>query len=181
MNVIKTPRTSATWWTATKATPDRLARWLLRQYVGEMAAVNLLSELLIKYGHDATDAEWQTVHKIMCQEATHARWVKDLLDARGLKPEANASTDRRYWAEVLPNVTSFAEAMAAGFHAEAMRLERIEVIAADPDAPADIRKVFQRILPHEKWHAEMFDVMRRGRELTRYHERGLQALNLILA
>lgn len=146
-----------------------------------MAAVNLLSELLIKYGTDATDAEWQTVYRIMCQEATHARLVKDLLDTRGITPEPHAATDRRYRAEVLPNVTSFAEAMAAGFHAETMRLERIQVIAGDPDAPADIRKVFQRILPQEQWHAEMFDAMRHGRELTRYHERGLQALNLVLA
>jgi hypothetical protein len=182
METIKsTPRTSAQWWADTKSDPQRLNRWLRRQYVGEMAAVNLLSELLIKYGHDATPEEWRTVHKIMMQEALHAQWVKGLLDARGLSPEPNASTDRRYWAEVLPNVTNFAEAMAAGFHAESMRLERIRVIAGDEMAPQDVRQVFIRILPHEEWHEEAFDTMRKGREISRYHERGLQALNLLMA
>lgn len=175
------PRTSAQWWADTKADPAHLDHWLRRQYVGEMAAVNLLSELLIKFGADATPEEWDTVHKIMMQEALHAKWVKQLLDARGLALEKNSATDRRYWAEVLPHVTSFPEAMAAGFHAENMRLARIREIAADPTAPADIRAVFARILPHEEWHEKAFDKMRQGRENTRYHQAGLAALNLVLS
>lgn len=175
-----TQQTSVEWWAATKADPEKLNHWLQRQYVGELAAVNLLSELLVRFGSQATDDEWVTVHKVMCQEAQHGRMIKRLMDARGIRPEDNATTDRRYWAEVLPNVGNFAEAMAAGYHAESMRLQRIEAIASDEDAPSDIRTTFQRILPDERWHREVFDEMRKGRELTRYHERGLEALNLIM-
>lgn len=172
--------TSKQWWETTKADPEKLEHWLKRQYVGEMAAVNLLSELLIRFGSEATDEEWTTVHKVMCQEAQHGRWIKKVMDARGIRPESNATTDRRYWAEVLPNVTSFAEAMAAGFHAESMRLQRIRAIAEDEGAPEDVRRVFLNILPDEEWHEKVFDEMRKGRELTRYHERGLEALNLLM-
>lgn len=172
--------TSIEWWNAVKAEPVRLHRWLQRQYVGELAAVSLLSELLIRFGGEATDAEWRTVHKIMVQEANHARWIKGLLDARGITPEPFAAADQRYWAEVLPAIHSFAEATAAGFHAEHMRLQRIRAIAWDADAPEDVREVFQRILPQEEFHERAFDAMRSGRAMTRYHEAGLRALDLTL-
>ena len=82
---------------------------------------------------------------------------------------------------MLPNVTNFREAMAAAFHAEHMRLERIRVIAAETDpAFADLARVFGNILPHEEWHERVFDSMRGMAEMSRYHERGLEALNLTL-
>ena len=37
-----------------------------------------------------------------------------------------------------------------------MRLERIEVIASDPEAPEDVRAVFWRILPQERFHEHAF-------------------------
>ncbi|MBV9125648.1 MAG: hypothetical protein JO112_20045 [Planctomycetes bacterium] len=175
-------RTTKQWWAETKSDPEKLNHWLRRQYVGEMAAVNLLSELLITYGSQATDEEWHDVHKVMCQEATHAKWMKRVMDARGVRPEEGASAERRYWNEVKPAVKSFAEGCAAGYHAEHMRLERIREIANDTDPTvADLANVFQNILPHEEWHEEVFGKMAAGRSLTEYHERGLQSLNLLMA
>lgn len=176
--------TSAEWWEGVKSDPEHLAQWLRRQYVGELAAVNLLSELLIRFGSQASDREWITVHKVMCQEAQHGRWIKGLMDSRGIAPESDATTDRRYWAEVLPHVNSFAEGCAAGFHAESMRLQRIRAIANDEQVPTelvDIQHVFRNILPDEEWHETAFDEMRNGLTLTRYHEAGLEALNLVMA
>lgn len=174
-------KTSAEWWESVKADPAKLEAWLRRQYVGEIAAVNLLSEILLRFGSEASAAEWNDVHKVMCQEATHARWIKGLMDKRGIALEPNASAERRYWAEVLPHVTNFAEAMAAAFHAEHMRLARIRVIAEERDARFwDLAQIFKSILPHEEWHEKVFDRMRKGREMTRYHEKGLHALNLTL-
>lgn len=175
-------RTSAEWWAGVKADPERLRHWLRRQYVGEMSAVGLLSELLVRFGSEADMRDWQTVHRIMLQEATHALWLRELLGARRIDLEPDAEAHGRYWAEVLPNIRSFAEGVAAGYHAENMRLERIRVICTDEDPHvADIRQVFQRILPQEEFHERAFDEMRRGREMTRYHEDGLRALNLVLA
>lgn len=174
-------RTTHEWWVVTKASPMRLHAWLRRQYVGELAAVNLLSQLLIRFGSDMTPREWETVHKIMMQEAVHGHWMKLLLDARGIKPEQNASAERRYWAEVLPAIDSFSKAVAAGYHAENMRLHRIREIAADVDAPADIRETFQRILPHEEWHETAFAEMMGTGDITPFHEKGLAALNLVLS
>lgn len=180
---MSSPRTSVEWWNTVKNDTTKLHAWLQRQYVGEISAVNLLSEVLVKYGHDCTNDEWNDIHKIMCQEALHGKWMKGLMDARGIKPEANADMTRRYWAEVLPNVTTFAEASAAAFHAEHMRLERIRAIANDkniPPALEDIQEIFCHILPHEEWHEKVFDRMRKGKELTKFHEKGLEALNLVL-
>jgi hypothetical protein len=49
-----------------------------------------------------------------------------------------------------------AHAAGVAHHAEAMRLERIEVIAGDATAPADIRETFARILRDERFHARAF-------------------------
>lgn len=174
-------RDTKTWWATVKANPEKLASWLKRQYVGELAAVNLLSELLIRFGSEMNPEDWHTISKIMMQEALHGTWMKELLDVRGIKPEQNASAERRYWKEVLPAVDSFEKAVAAGFHAENMRLHRIREIASDLDAPADIRETFQRILPHEEWHEEAFAAMMGQTDaITPFHEKGLKALNLVL-
>ena len=173
--------TTKEWWTGVKASPKKLEAWLKRQYVGEMAAVNLLSGLLIRFGSDMTDRQWKTIHKIMNQESTHARWMKELMDARGVKPEKDASAERRYWKEVLPAVDTFEKAVAAGFHAENMRLHRIREIAHDEQAPKDLRDVFTKILPHEEWHEAAFAEMKGQTDITSFHEKGLQALNLVLA
>lgn len=174
------PHTTKQWWNETRDDDTKLHAWLRRQYVGELAAVNLLSEVLLKFGHEMNAEQWITIHKVMMQEAVHGMWMKKLLDIRGILPEANASAERRYWREVVPAVDSFAKAAAAGYHAESMRLERIREIAADTNAPADIRETFQRILPHEEWHEEAFKAMKNGADLTAFHERGLEALNLVL-
>jgi hypothetical protein len=174
-------RTTHEWWQSTKSDPAKLHAWLRRQYVGELAAVNLLSELLIRFGGDMTPRQWETIHKIMLQEALHGHWMKILLDVRDLVPERDASAERRYWAEVLPAIDSFEKAVAAGYHAENMRLHRIREIAADPEAPPDIRQTFQRVLPHEEWHEEAFHEMMNGTDVTPFHEKGLAALNLVLS
>jgi hypothetical protein len=173
--------TTKEWWNGIRDNPEELARWLRRQYVGELAAVNLLSQLLIRFGSKMNEAQWETIHKIMSQEAVHGRWMKELMDVRGILPEENASAERRYWNEVLPAVDSFEKAVAAGFHAENMRLFRIREIANDPKAPEDIRTTFNRILPHEEWHEEAFAEMMGDTDITEFHEKGLEALNLVLA
>lgn len=178
-------KTSAQWWAETKNDEEKLAHWHRRQYVGELAAVNLLSEMILKFGADMTEEQWENTHKVMIQEATHAKWMKSLLDARGILPEKDADATRRYWQEVIPSVDDFQKASAAAHDAERMRLHRIREIANDPEGNRldlrDIREVFQRILPHEEWHEEVFESMRGSARLDEAHDRGLAALSLVLA
>lgn len=174
-------KTTAEWWAETRDDEQKLAHWLRRQYVGELAAVNLLSEMILKFGADMTEEQWVNTHKVMMQEATHAKWMKSLLDARGILPEKDADPTRRYWQEVLPAVNDFQKASAAAHDAEHMRLYRIREIANDPKASEDIRTTFKNILPHEEWHEEVFDSMRGNARLDEAHERGLAALSLVLA
>jgi hypothetical protein len=177
-------RTSAAWWLETKSDPAKLHHWLQRQYVGEFAAVHLLSLILLRYGSEMTPTEMDNVYRVMQQEALHGRWMADLLDAEGIRPEVDGDATRRYWEEVIPNVTSFREAMQAAQQAEHMRLYRIRAIAEDAGAPPHIRAVFQRILPHEEWHEVVFGEMRAGTDfpaLREAHGRGLGALDLVLA
>ena len=175
--------TSAEWWASIKENPGKLEGWLRRQYVGEMAAVNLLSQVLLRFGGQATEKEWTNVYRVLGQEALHAKWIYDLCASRKIALGTDESAERRYWKEVLPHISTFRDAMDAAYHAERMRLERIRVIAADPDPVfADVAAVFRAILPHEEWHEEIFGEMRAtaAGTTTRYHERGLEALNLTL-
>ena len=114
------------------------------------------------------------------QERDHARWIGDLLAARGLRVEVQTKADR-YWREVMPGITDLATGAAVGAHAEQMRLERIEAIAADATAPADIRAVFAAILPQERFHARAFAQLATPEAMARTagaHALGRAALGL---
>jgi rubrerythrin len=147
-------RTSREWWSVVKATPGAMIAWLEKQYHGEIGAAERI-ERHCRGG----DPRWnETLLRIAADERRHAEWVGDLLRARGVEPVRREGPER-YWERTLGQIRSFENAAAVAHHAETMRLERIRVIAGDPDAPTDVRDVFARILPDEDFHARAFAAM----------------------
>jgi hypothetical protein len=177
-------RDSSTWWKATRGVGDeqslaRLSAWLYDQYRGELTAASRIETLRDKFTTPGS-RPYRVLTAIAAQERDHAGWVGELLAARGLAIEVQDKRDR-YWQRVLPGIADLATGAAVGAHAERMRLERIEVIAADPDAPADIRAVFARILPQERFHARAFARLATPEALARTrdaHELGRISLGL---
>jgi rubrerythrin len=175
-----TPRTSATWWASTRGDARRLHAWLYDQYRGEVTAAGRIEALRDAFAGPGTRAH-RVLSAIAKQERAHAAWVGELLAARGLPCEVQAKQDR-YWREVAPEIADLATGAAVGAHAERMRLARIETIAADPGAPADLRAVFSRILPQEQFHARAFASLSTEAALRRTegaHALGRRALGLI--
>jgi rubrerythrin len=173
------PRTSEAWWRATKADPGALAAWLYDQYRGETSAAERLLLLRDAFARPGT-RPYAVLTVIARQEREHAAWVGGLLRARGL-PDVVRPEAERYWPRVLPGITDLATGAAVGAHAEKMRLERIEAIADDPDAPADVRAVFARILPQERFHERAFRRLAGPaamRACEGSHELGRRALGL---
>jgi rubrerythrin len=173
-------QTSQQWWDEVKADDAKLVSWLKDQYHGEATASVRITNFLSEFGrHD--DAA-RVIEIIARQEATHALWVGELLEARGVKP-AILPKDERYWNETLPAISDFESGCAVAAQAEEMRLERIRVIVADKDTPADIRAVFRKILPQEEFHERAFRKYTTEEALakTRPNQvKGLEALGLVL-
>jgi hypothetical protein len=170
---------SATWWATIRSNPTRLHAWLYDQYRGEVTAAARIEAL-----RDRFTVPGSRPHRILsiiaAQERDHASWVAALLTARNLPATVEDKPDR-YWRRVLPQITDLATGAAVGAHAERMRLERIETIAADPTAPADIRAAFARILPQERFHARAFASLATADALARTagaHALGRAALGL---
>lgn len=174
---------SQEWWLATKADPEKLIDWLKKQYHGEATAAVKMRGFLASFGKEAKDPSFITVvESIAAQEEDHARWVGELLEARGIKPEVIEGRHERYWEQALPGIDSWETGCAVAAHAEKMRLDRISVIAADETAPDDIRKVFQKILPDEIWHEESFRVFSTPEAMAKTfpnHKAGAAALGLV--
>ncbi len=175
-------RTSFTWWNAIKSDNVAFIDWLRDQYHGEITAHDRIQSFLKT--HVPADSPWRrTLELIASQELTHASWVGDLLRARGIEPTVLVKPER-YWDATLPGAIDFETAAGVAAHAEQMRLERITVIAIDVDAPADVRDVFARILPEERFHAGAFRHMAGepafAATLAR-HELGMEAIALIPA
>lgn len=173
-------RSSRAWWAETKADPASLLAWLFDQYRGEVTAADRILRL-----RDAFAAPGGRAHRLLTliagQERDHAGWVADLLRARGQAPEVRGEPESRYWARTLPGIDDLETGCAVGAHAEAMRLERIAAIAEDPAAPADIRAVFARILPQERFHERAFRGLATPAALERTrgaHELGRALLGL---
>jgi hypothetical protein len=174
-----TVRDSRTWWEGVKRDPEALTAWLLDQYRGEATAAGRIEML-----RDAYAAPGSRAHRLLGviagQERRHAVWVGDLLTARGIAPRI-APKRERYWKETLDVIRDLATGCAVGAHSERMRLERIEVIASDPEAPPDVRAVFQRILPEERFHARAFADLAGDEALAATrdaHDLGRRALGL---
>ncbi|APR87527.1 hypothetical protein A7982_12876 [Minicystis rosea] len=172
-------RDSRAWWEAVKKDPEALVAWLLDQYRGEATAAGRIEML-----RDAFAAPGSRAHRILGviagQERRHAVWVGDLLTARGIEPKIGVKRER-YWKETLDVVRDLETGCAVGAHSERMRLERIETIAHDPEAPADVRAVFTRILPEERFHARAFAELAGAEALSATegaHDLGRRALGL---
>ena len=171
--------TSLEWWQATKADPARLEAWLYDQYRGEVTASARILALRDRFAEPGSRA-FRVLTTIAGQERDHAGWVGELLAHRGFAVEVRTRSDR-YWRRVVPEVTNLPTGAAIGAHAETMRLERIEAIASDADAPADVREVFARILPQEQFHARAFTSLATEESLARTaeaHALGRYALGL---
>lgn len=171
--------TSERWWEQTKRDPRKLAAWLRDQYRGEATAAQRIGWLRRRFAAEGSRAG-RVLGIIAEQERQHAQWVAELLRVRGIEPVVE-QTPERYWPQVMGGIDSLSTGCAVGAHAERMRLERIETIAADPEAPEDIRRVFARILPQERFHERAFRRLSSpgALEATRHaHELGRTALGL---
>lgn len=144
---------SLEWWNKTKASPEKLLKWLKDQYHGEVTAATRIRELILIY--DANPKWKETVELIASQEEKHAEWVGGLLKTRGIGPEI-LNKRERYWEETIKQITDWDTGCAVAAHAEAMRLERIKVICKDESADEDIKEVFAKILVEEEFHEKAF-------------------------
>lgn len=176
-------RTSQEWWNEVKNDPVKFNEWLIKQYRGEVTAVNRIR--VFKENFATRERDRIVLDQIINQEIQHANWILDLLESRAVRPALwlFEEAEKRYWKDVLPGIESFETGSAVAAHAEKMRLERIRVIAGDEDTPDDVRDVFKRILSDEEFHTLAFTVMSSpdALEATRHdHERGMEALGLVV-
>jgi len=174
-------KTSKQWWDEVKNSPRLMSEWLVKQYRGEVTASHRILRFAEQYATDPHDIRILSI--IADQERQHALWVKDLLDVRGIEVDADEinHAEERYWKETLPGIDSFETGSAVAAHAEAMRLERIRVIANDPEAPLDIRHTFNMILTDEVFHEKAFTKLSNTEALIAtqdQHDLGLKALGL---
>lgn len=155
-------KTSKQWWDEMKIDSAKFNNWLLKQYRGEVTASVRIAKITEKYANEEdnniTADQILMLKRIAGEESKHASWVRDLCHTRGLNvSEVNLTeAEDRYWKKTLPAAISFNTAMAIGAHAEKMRLERINTIVEDVDAPEDVRNVFSKILIDEIRHEEDF-------------------------
>lgn len=178
----RTPETIASlaWWRNVRDNQERFCGWLLDQYRGEASAAIRIEQLRDSFAEVSSKA-YRLLSVIASQERQHASWVLSLLEARGLHPEKNPPKER-YWEKTLPGISDLETGCAVGAHAERMRLARIEAIANDPAAPSDVREVFQKILPQERFHERAFRSLATPEALSATqdaHDLGLKALGLV--
>lgn len=175
-------KTSKTWWENLRSNDAVIADWLLRQYYGEVQAAIRIKRMLKMY--KLTSLQQCVVTRIANDEAKHAKWIGELLLARGITP--NGYTTNRYWHKAINKDKfdtlgySFSELCAIACHAEEMRLERITVLMQQKEY-TDIAKVFAKIDSDEQFHAAAFRAMTTTQDLAKYrsfHELGKQALGL---
>lgn len=170
------PRTSKEWVEEISQDSLKLHHWLERQYIGEELAARRLEELC---NHpDLTDKQRPIIERIAKEERLHSEWIAKLLPSL-----SEVNYDKyRYWSKVKLSKLSLDELLAAGHHAEEMRLERIRAVV-ESDLPENIREVFAKILPMEKFHAKAFGSLASKKALENTKENQklcMKAINLTI-
>ena len=172
-------RDSTTWWLETRDDSAQFRRWLLDQLRGERTASDRILALRDRFATEDPRA-YKLLTVIAAQERAHAAWVEELLRGRGIDASPH-NTNERYWPHALSAIEDLETGCAVGAHAEKMRLERIEAIVSDPEAPEDVRAVFAKILTQERFHARAFRSLTTNEAMSRTrdaHELGRAALGL---
>ncbi len=146
---------SKDWYEGIKNNPEKLLNWLKNQYHGEVTAAERIRSLILCYPNEI--ASWRNiVEGIAKEEELHAKWVGELIKARGAEP-IKLVKDARYWDKTVKQIVDWETGCAVAAHAEKMRLDRIEVICNDPCTAKDIKEVFAKILVQERFHASAFE------------------------
>jgi rubrerythrin len=174
-------KTIESWLDEVLNNPTKMIEWLTKQYHGEATAAVRIRSFSNKYAID--EKHKKTLEVIAAQEDKHADWIGDLLWSRGIKAKIIIGKEERYWEKTIPGIHSFETGTAVAAHAEGMRLKRIRAILAHPDSPADIQKVFAKILPEEEFHERSFCAMSNHSALKATagnHQAGFEALGLVL-
>lgn len=176
--------TTQQWLAQTLANPVKMKHWLKRQYIGEFTASVRLGQLLQLAVSKSLDMQkLAMLASVQKEETTHAIWIGYLLQNRNSpipKVEVQAS---RYWDQVLKGDETLEELFAAGFHAETMRLERIQGLVDHRLTPPDIRKVFTDILRDEQGHVYVFESLSTPAQRAKAfdaHKAGMDALGLVV-
>lgn len=174
-------RATEQWWAEVSTDPEKMIKWLKDQYHGELTAAGRIRDVIRNYP-EIRQEEAAALELIASQEIQHAIWVGALLDIRGI-PKGILNKEARYWNKVLPaEKIPFKHMMAIGYHAETMRLGRIELLRSESKF-ADIAFVFTLILKDELMHQRVFGDMA-GPEaieaMRSAHEEGLNALGLVV-
>lgn len=165
-------KTSQEWWDETKADEEKLNLWLQRQCYGEEHAYNRIIALAEQFGNP-------TLHKIALDEFAHFHWIKRYLTDHNIP--LLMEHNERYWKEINLQFENVNQIGAVGYHAEAMRLERIKVIAADETMP-ELAALFTRIMHDEEFHVTAFKALTTEEEIEIAkidHEQGMIALGLV--
>lgn len=170
-------KTTQQWISEIKSSPEKLVHWLERQYIGEALAAERIQSLA-----NTTEGRFGVLlAKIAEDERNHCEWVHQLLISRNISTPVPSYDGTRYWEPILDHVHSFSELAGIGYHAESMRLARIEALAADSEISSDIREVFAKILPDEQNHARWFELMSTPEDIEKtkaLHSKGLEVLGL---
>lgn len=172
-------KSSQEWWDEILMDGGKMVYWLKRQFHGETLAGARIREVFSKF--DLTEEDKALVEKVASEEDLHARWIGELLDARGV-PLDLLHHEERYWKHAYDNLDTVEDAAAVGFLAEEMRLSRIKVIAECERSPYDIKKVMARIYTQELGHVEIFKNLTDSEAIEAHldnHNSGLNALGLV--
>lgn len=172
-------KTTEQWWDAVSNSESKMIDWLKDQYHGEVTAEKRIRDLIEQYNLQGKKAS--LICRIADDEKKHAEWVKELLISRGIKAEV-LEKEERYWDKVLPKeICSFEYICAIGHLAEAMRVERIELLSKDTRFQ-DIAGVFAKILPDELFHTKAFGSMSTPEDIEKasaFHAIGMNAIGLV--
>jgi tRNA isopentenyl-2-thiomethyl-A-37 hydroxylase MiaE len=169
------------WWMKLLNDEEKLNAWLIKLYHNEYDAYWRFKNFAQQFTSENTE-NWFLFMFLAEQELRHSVMVKIVIHKRGIVlPQNWMSNQGLYWEKVLPCIVDLETAAGVGTLAESLSFERLRVLASCCSTPADLKELFDLIIPDERIHTQVLRVLAKKHGVDAVmgcHESGLEALGL---
>lgn len=139
------------WWRSVLANPLKLAMFLLKLERTEYSGYTEHMEF-VEASQSLSDRQIAILHNIAIDEATHSRFLVEVIEDRKILLPAVDIPNSLYWDIVLKDCVGYNDYCAANFYGEALACDRFNIMFDMPETPSDIREFIDLALPDETFH-----------------------------
>ena len=184
MSITNVSEKSKAWWLSISTDIPRLIKWFKKLQATELSARNRFNEFANEYCEQDSN-EFIMFTMIAEQENKHSLLIKEFLkNEYNEQVNDNPVCNSKYWIEIKKCIKDRHTAAGAGYFAEDLSLQRMQIILQNTKQGSPIHNLFTEIIRDEEMHTRVLKKLANNygiKETIDCHSKGLEVLKLKLS